>query len=83
MTQTLAIGNKVKIIIDPPGGTPTAGVIRVLQNVPGKTIGVELDHFTDFAHSLDKRVEEKIDPVRNITVGKGWWTRKENVEIII
>jgi hypothetical protein len=45
-------------------------------------VGVELDNFTDYAHSLDQRVEEKVDPVRGITVGKGWWTLEEDLEIL-
>ncbi len=82
MAQKLTTGQKVKIIIDPPGGVPTEGIVKVVQNVPGKTLGIELEHFTDYAHSLDKLVEEKTDPTRGITVGKGWWTREDNVEII-
>jgi hypothetical protein len=54
----------------------------VIQEEPGKKVGVELDHFTDFAHSLDGLVEEKVDPVRGITIGKGWWTLEENLEIL-
>lgn len=82
--QGLTIGQRVRIIIDPPGGvTGLEGVIKVLQeDVPGKSIGVELDHFADYAHSLDKQVEERSDPVRGITIGKGWWTLKENLEIL-
>ena len=45
-------------------------------------VGVELDYFTDYAHSLDGRVEEKTDPVRGITLGRGWWTLEENLEIL-
>lgn len=82
MAITLTNGQKVKIIVDPPGGTPTSGVVKVIQDTPGKKVGVELDHFADYAHSLDKLVEEKTDPVRGITVGKGWWTVPENLEIL-
>lgn len=80
--MAITAGQKVKIIIDPPGGTPATGVVKVIGNNPGKTIGVELDHFADFAHSLDTAVEEKTDSVRGITVGKGWWTLDENVEVL-
>lgn len=82
MATTLTIGTKVRIIIDPPGGSPVDGTVKIVQTTPGKTVGVELDHFTDYAHSLDKTVEEKVDPVRGITVGKGWWTIQENVEVL-
>ena len=78
----LQLEQRVKIIIDPPNGIPTEGIVRVIQDEPGKMIGVELDHFTDYAHSLDGVVEEKIDPVRGITIGKGWWTLEENLEIL-
>lgn len=80
--KKILLEQRVRIIIDPPGGIPTTGVVRVIQDEPGKKIGVELDHFTDFAHSLDQRVDEKTDPVRGITVGKGWWTLPENLEIL-
>lgn len=82
MATTLSTGQTVKIIIDPPGGTAVSGTVKIIQDVPGKKIGVQLDHFTDYAHSLDKLVEEKTDPVRGITVGQGWWTLPENVEIL-
>ncbi|MDO8503805.1 MAG: hypothetical protein Q7S60_03880 [bacterium] len=80
--QQLNIGQRVRIIIDPPGGIPLEGVIRVIQDEPGKMVGVELDHFADYAHSLDQLVEERVDPVRGITLGKGWWTVEENLEIL-
>ncbi len=78
----LQLEQRVKIIIDPPNGVPTEGIVRVIQDEPGKMVGIELDDFTDYAHSLDGRVEEKVDPVRGITIGKGWWTLAENLEIL-
>ena len=82
MRRILELGQRVKIIIDPPNGEAAEGIVRVIQEEPGKKVGVELDHFTDYAHSLDGRVEEKTDPVRGITLGKGWWTLEENLEIL-
>ncbi len=82
MKSKLQLEQRVKIIIDPPNGIPTEGIVRVIQDEPGKMVGIELDHFTDYAHSLDGVVEEKIDPVRGITIGKGWWTLEENLEIL-
>lgn len=82
MKKQLQLEQRVKIIIDPPNGVPIEGIVRVIQEEPGKTIGIELDHFTDYAHSLDGLVEEKTDPVRGITLGKGWWTLEENLEIL-
>jgi hypothetical protein len=79
----LRIGQRVRIIIDPPGQAAMAdGTVRVIQEEPGKKVGVELDRFADYAHSLDGLVEERVDTNRNITVGKGWWTKEENVEVI-
>jgi hypothetical protein len=81
-SKQLEIGQRVRIIIGPPNGMITEGVVRVIQDVPGKTVGIELDHFTDYCHSLDGLVEEKVDPVRGITIGKGWWTLEDNLEIL-
>ncbi len=78
----LKVGDRVRLFIDPPAGTPQEGTVRVVQDVPGKTIGVELDHFTDRCHALDGLVEERVDETRGVVVGKGWWTREENVEVI-
>jgi hypothetical protein len=80
--MALKKGQKVRIIIDPPNGQVAEGKIAVIQDEPGKQIGVELDHFTDYAHSLDGLVEERVDPARNITVGKGWWTLEDNLEVL-
>ncbi len=80
--MALQNGQRVRIIIDPPNGVIVEGVVKVVQDVPGKRVGIELDHFTDYAHSLDGLVEEKTDPVRKITIGKGWWTLEENLEIL-
>ena len=80
--RKIMLETRVRIIIDPPGGIPIEGIVRIIQDEPGKKIGVELDHFSDFAHSLDQRVEERTDPVRGITVGKGWWTIEDNLEIL-
>ena len=78
----LKVGDRVRIFIDPPAGTPQEGTVRVVQDVPGKTLGVELDHFTDRCHALDGLVEERVDETRGVVVGKGWWTREENVEVL-
>ena len=80
--MALTIGQRVKIIIEPPNGVPAEGIIRVIGEVPGKKVGVELDRFTEYAHSLDGIVAEKTDPIRRITLGKGWWTVEENLEIL-
>ncbi len=78
----LEIGQRVRIIIAPPGNSPVEGSIRVIQDVPGKKLGVELDNFVDYGHSLDGIVEERVDEARGIVVGKGYWTLPSNIEII-
>ena len=72
INSKLKVGQRVRITIDTPTGVPVDGVIRVIQDVPGKKIGVELDKFTNYAHSLDRLVEE----------GKGWWTLEENLKVL-
>lgn len=75
-------GDRVRIVVDPPGGVMTTGTVKVVQDVVGKSLGVELDQFTEGCHSLDGLVEEKVDETRGITVGKGWWTLPYNLELI-
>lgn len=80
--MAIKLNDKVKIIIGTPEGKPVTGAIKVLQNKPGKRVGVELDELAPYGHSLDGKVEERYDPTRNITLGKGWWTLEGNIEPI-
>lgn len=73
-------GDRVRVFIDPPADVPQEATIKVVQDEAGKKIGIELDHFVDGAHSLDGVVEERVDNVRGMTVGKGYWTLPENIE---
>lgn len=77
-------GDKVVILTDTPEGRPVKGTIKVVQDEVGKKIGVELDEWTPYAHSLDGLVEEKEQPgaaEQNLPViGKGWWTNEENID---
>lgn len=76
-------GNKVRILVDTPMGVPLTGIVRVVQKDPGKSIGVELDAPVIGGHSLDGVIDrELVDPTTGFTVGRGWWTREENVEIV-
>ena len=79
---TYEAGDRVRIFIDSPNadGSVAFGKVRVVQDTPGKLIGVELDQFTERAHALDGLVEERSDEVRQVTFGKGWWTRPENIQ---
>jgi len=74
------VGQRVTLVVDSPTGAPATGIIRVVQSEVGKLIGVELDEWINYAHSLDGAIEaEKYDESANIVVGKGWWTRPENI----
>lgn len=75
-------GTRVRIVIDPPNGQAAEGTVVVLGKEPGKAVGVELDRLTDRCHSLDGLVEERVDETRGVTVGKGYWTLPENVEVL-
>jgi hypothetical protein len=75
-------GTRVKIIVDTPGGQPVTGTVKVVQDLAGQQIGVELDDFVDYGHSLNGLVEERHDATRDITVGKGWWTLEGNIEVL-
>jgi len=82
--MALKVGDKVNILVDTPQGVPVSGVVKVVQEEAGKTIGVELDEYTPYAHSLDGLVDEREQPgaaEQNLpVVGKGWWTTEDNVE---
>lgn len=80
----LEIGQRVKVLVDTPEHKPAEGVIRVLQDYPGKLVGVELDNFVANGHTLDGETkdQEKVDQETGTRYGKGWWTRPENIEIL-
>ena len=77
-------GDKVRVLIDTPNGTPVDGTIRVLQDKPGKHVGVELDNYVAGGHSLDGKLDEKekTDGSTGVTYGKGWWTLEDNLEVL-
>lgn len=78
-------GDRVTILVGTPEGRPVKGTVRVVQDTPGKRIGIELDDYTPFAHSLDGLVDEKVQPgaaEQNLPViGKGWWTTEDDIEV--
>lgn len=80
----LKVGDRVRILIDTPGGEPLDGTVKVVQDTPGKKVGVELDNYAATGHSLDGQTEapEKNDPTTGVNYGKGWWTLEENVEVL-
>lgn len=75
-------GTRVRIVLDPPNGQAAEGTVVTVSKEPGKGLGVELDRLTDYCHSLDGKVEERVDAVRGVTVGKGYYTLPENVEVL-
>lgn len=78
-TSTIKVGDRVTIVTGSPENAPCNGTVRVVQDVPGKKIGVELDAFTLYAHSLDGLVEEREQGEGLPVVGKGWWVNEENL----
>lgn len=80
----LQAGDRVRLLIDTPEGEVVEGVVRVVQDTPGKKVGVELDHYVLGGHSLDGVLDEKekSDPDTGTIFGKGWWTLEYNVEVL-
>lgn len=78
--DTLAVGDRVQVLVATPTGDICTGTVRVLNDPekdPGHQVGVELDEYVVGAHSLEGVVDEREDPRGGRTVGKGWWSRPE------
>lgn len=78
--SSLAVGDRVSILVDTPEGHPIKGTVRVVQDEVGKKVGVELDDYTVYGHGLDGLVDEREQGEGLPVVGKGWWTLEENVQ---
>jgi hypothetical protein len=80
----IQVGDRVRVLVDTPENTPIDGTVVLVQDIPGKHIGVELDNFAPGGHTLDGELDEKekTDSVSGVTYGKGWFTREENVEVL-
>lgn len=75
-----AEGDRVTIVQSTPEGRPVKGVVRVLNDAkddPGHQVGVELDDYVVYGHSLDGVVDEREQGGDLPVVGKGWWSRPE------
>lgn len=77
--MTFKEGDRVTILVDTPENIPVKGTVKVVQDEPGKRIGVELDDYTPYAHSLDGLVDEREQGEGLPVVGKGWWATEENL----
>lgn len=80
--ETFAVGDRVQIVTNTPENRPVFGTVKVVndpEEEPGKQIGVELDDYTVFAHSLDGVVDEREQGADQPVVGKGWWARPGNL----
>jgi predicted Abi (CAAX) family protease len=79
--MALKVGDKVTILVGTPEGHPVSGTVKVVQDEVGKKIGVELDEYTVYAHSLDGLVDEREQGNGLPVVGKGWWTIEDDVVV--
>lgn len=77
---SVAEGDRVTILTGTPEGHPVTGTVVVVQDEAGKRVGVELDDYTVYGHSLDGRVDEREQGGDQPVVGKGWWTTFEDVQ---
>lgn len=81
-SSSLKEGDRVNVLVDTPEGHPVKGTVKVVQDEVGKKVGVELDDYTVYGHSLDGQVDEREQGGGLPVVGKGWWTTEDNVEKI-
>lgn len=80
--DALKVGDRVQILTNTPEGRPVTGTVRVLNSFeddPGHQVGVELDDYTVYAHSLEGLVDEREQGGDQPVIGKGWWAVPENV----
>lgn len=76
------VGDRVTILTNTPEGRPLKGTVKVVNSEkenPGQQIGVELDDYTVFGHSLEGVVDEREQGGDLPVIGKGWWARPENL----
>lgn len=76
----VAEGDRVTILTDTPEGRPLTGTVRVVNEEGGHQVGVELDDYVVYGHSLEGLVDEREQGGGQPVIGKGWWTRHENVQ---
>jgi hypothetical protein len=79
--MALSEGDRVTILVGTPEGHPVMKKGGVVQDEVGKKVGVELDDYTVYGHSLDGLVDEREQGGGLPVVGKGWWTTEEDVDL--
>lgn len=80
--ESFAVGDRVTILTNTPQAQPVKGTVVVLNDAkdePGKQVGVELDDYVVYGHSLDGLVDEREQGDGEPVIGKGWWARPENL----
>jgi len=77
-------GQRVRILIGGPLDQVVDGTVRVVQDKPGKKVGVELDNYAETAHTLDDALDVplKTDEATGRSFGKGWWTLDDHCELL-
>ncbi len=80
-THQVKVGQRVRIVKDTPDGTPVEGIVRIVQDVKGKEIGVWMDLPSPNGHALDHQLKSKLLSPKP-TLKLGWWTTKNNIEAI-
>lgn len=80
--EKYSVGDRVTILTNTPEGRPVKGTVKVVNDAkkdPGHQIGVELDDYTLYGHSLEGLVDEREQGGDLPVIGKGWWARPENL----
>lgn len=76
-------GDIVDIVADLPHAGYFRGTIVIIQDEPGKKIGIELERPAMNGHSLDGMTDkERVDPVSGTRMGRGWWAVAENLQLV-
>lgn len=78
----LIVGDKVQVLVDSPTGEAIEATVAVIQDVPGKQVGVVFSKSVANGHDLDGETTQVVDPETGRRYGKGWYSRPENLEII-
>lgn len=82
----IQIGSRVRLLVGTSNGEIQTGTVRVINHQgedAGHQVGVELDEPVRYGHSLELVLDREIvDPDSGVTVGRGWWTHPDYVEVL-